>query len=168
MRTEGLEAIIEAGAPSADRGPLADLTHPRVTQWLASATGGRDDAIAPMLASLGWSLHDVAARLGDAQVDELPRWAVALDDFLQALPATLEDLEPQVAPGAEAASEWRPDPLRDPLLSIWNGTLIAGLALLPPVPSNVDLSDEARTDLAVSLVGRVLACVVRALSLIHI
>ena len=163
VRTEGLQAIIAAGAPAADRAPLGDLSSPRVSEWLASATGGRDDAIEPMLASLGWSLDNVAADLGESRLDPTPPWAVALDDFLQALPPTFADLEPQVAPGAEAASEWRPDPARDPLLSIWNGTLIAGLALLPPGPNQVDLSDEARTDLAVSLVGRVLACVVRAL-----
>ena len=163
MRTEGLEAIIKAGAPAADRGPLLDPASPRVSQWLSSATGDRDGLIKPMLAGLGWSFGDVAANLGETQFEEFPRWAYALDDFLQALPPTLAELEPVIAPGAAAASEWRPDPERDLLLSIWNGTLIAGLALLPDGPNSLELSDEARTDLAVSLVGRILACVVRAL-----
>lgn len=163
VRTDGLEAIVRVGAPEEDRGPLLEPANTRVGEWLASATGGRDEAIEPMLASLGWTLSDVAAHLGEPRFDGFPRWALALDDFLQALPPTLTDLEPLIAPGAAGASEWRPDPKRDPLLSIWNGTLIAALALLPQGPDTVELSEEARTDLAVSLVGRVLACVVRAL-----
>ncbi len=163
MRTEGLAAIVEAGAPAQDRGPLRDRASPRVNQWLSSATGDHDEGIEPLLAALGWSRDDIAATLGESEFDAPPRWALALDDFLQALPPTLDDLEPISAPGAAGASEWRPDPERDPLLSLWNGTLLAGLALLPDEPHRLRLSDEARTDLAVSLVGRVLACVVRAL-----
>lgn len=163
MRTEGLQAIVEAGAPGPDRGPLPDLTDPLLDQWLQRATGGREDVVEPMLASLGWSRLDVAASLGAPRLIPTPAWAEALDDFLQALPPTVADLETLVPPGAAEASEWRPDPDRDPLLSMWNATLAAGLALLPDRPGRVSLSEAARTDLAVSLVGRVLACVVRAL-----
>lgn len=163
MRTEGLQAIVEAGAPGRDRGPLPDVTDPLLREWVSRATGGLENAAEPMLACLGWSREDIAASLGEPQFIGTPAWAAALDDFLQALPATAKDLATLAAPGAAEVSEWRPDPERDPLMSMWNATLLAGLALLPAEPARVSLSEAARTDLAVSLVGRVLACVVRAL-----
>jgi len=163
VRTEGLQAIVEAGAPGCDRGPLLDASSPVLREWVSRATGGLENAAEPMLACLGWSREDIAASLGEPQFTGTPAWAAALDDFLQALPATASDLATLAAPGAAEVSEWRPDPERDPLLSMWNATLLAGLALLPAEPARVSLSEAARTDLAVSLVGRVLACVVRAL-----
>jgi len=165
VRTPGLGAIVALGAPGADRGRHSPDIESRVERWLASATSGRPELAADMLDALGWTRQSLARTLGepDFDLDHPPAWALALDDFLQALPEHAGDVNPLASPGSKEVSEWRPDPANDPLLSIWNCTLIAGLKLLPPGPARVGLSDAARTDLAVSLVGRVLACVVRAL-----
>lgn len=152
MRTPGLQVILDAAR-------AGGVTNELVNRWLDAATGGRPEYAELLLGVLDMTREQLANEFEHA--GDAGRWTLALDDLLQALPADFDAIDP--SPGADDASEWRPDPDTDPLLSVWNATLTAGLELIPDVPSPIALSDAARTDLAVSLVGRVLACVVRAL-----
>lgn len=177
MQTAELREIVERGAPGQQVGEgLPFSAHvpsrgqseldARVAAWLSAATGQRPGQEDFVLQSVG-GRDRLQERLSDARLREdrePPNWVTALDDFLQALPANASELQALGSPGAPEADEWRPDPDQDPLAAVWNGALKAALSLLPEAPGRrIRLSFAARTDLAVSLVGRVLAVVTRAL-----
>lgn len=153
--------------------------------WLAAATGRRADQHDFVLGALGNRLARngppapecapapdearalLSECLSDARLRDParpPAWCTALDDFLQALPADDSELRSLGHPGSPEVDQWRPDPQSDPLAGLWDGALGAALSLCPDMPGTaLSLSEAARTDLAVSLVGRILAAITRAL-----